>query len=205
MVEQQPAEASEEEVDPGEELEPDEYLGVEIEPEYSDDEADEAILMAPEEALRTFTNAMAKFARRRSAYDASGVIPALIGAVVADGEDGTPLVALQAVCNLIRENDLNRGAAHDAGAVGYTIALLSGRPPEIVAAAAQALCHLSAGGDHEKPTLVRLGGAIPTLVDGPCSSIAENPEAAYWAAGACSRIPARACLRDSQRFKIAAC
>lgn len=202
MAVEQAGEASEEEVD-GEsfpeigsvELEP-------VEPEFSDDEEDEADDLAPpEEALRTFTNAMAKFARRRSNYDASGVIPALIGAVVADGEDGTPIVALHAVCNLIRENDVNRGAAHDAGAVGYTIALLNGRPAEIVAAAAQCLCHLGAGPDIEKPSLVRLGGAIPSLVDGPVSAVGENPEAAYWAAGALRHI---ASANNAGRSAVAA-
>ena len=164
-------------------------IGDDVESEADDGDAE---LLNPAEALRAFTRSMVAFSRRRAwaSRDASCAIPSLIGAVVAgEGNDDTALEALQAVCNLIRANDINRGAAHDAGAVGYAIALLDRTGP-VVAGGAQALCWLSAGADPEKPGLVRRGGAIPSLLSGPLASAAENPEAAYWAAGALQHIAA---------------
>lgn len=151
---------------------------------------DDEPLPPPIDSVRVFANAMERVARRTSLLrDGTCAIPALLGVVLADSEAVTTLSASRALCGLMRGHIPNRRAAHDGGAVRVFVAMLSPRsrdatPEEskqLAMLAAQALSHLSAD-DPELANRVRLGGAVPLLIDGPIARCGDEPAAAAWAA-----------------------
>ena len=155
-------------------------------------------IVSPVDAIAAFTASMAATARHNPMIDASCAVPALLGVVAAPNSENTMLQATKALCALLRKSVVNRASAHDADAVPLMVSLLpshrlEGAPADvqpICAAAAEVLCHVSAGGNADHANRVRIEGAIPALVDATFSRMAEDPTAAYWAAGTLEHLAA---------------